>query len=102
PLPEDPALAEMAVAMREAGHWAEIVDASWREVYMTDDLRLGAGGMLGLVSVPLGLRMSGPEWVAAYEGMRTGSVALDMVREAFREVGPLLLADTPGHREELR
>src|SRR5438552_3585722 len=62
PVPEDPALAEMAVAMRKAGHWAEIVDASWRVVYMTDDLRLGAGGMLEMVPVPLGLRMYGPEW----------------------------------------
>ncbi len=58
--------------------------------------------MLELVSVPLGLRMYGPEWLAAYERMRTGSVVLDMVREAFREVGPLVLADTPGDREELR
>ena len=102
PLPEDPALAEMAVAMREAGHWAEIVDASWRVVYMTDGLRLGAGGMLELVSVPLGSRMYGPEWLAAYERVRAGPVALDMVREAFREVGPLVLADTSGDREELR
>jgi class 3 adenylate cyclase len=102
PLPDDPELAEMAVAMREAGHWAEIVDASWRVVYMTDDLRLGAGGMLELVPAPLGLRMYGPEWLGAVEQWRTGSVALDMARQAFREIGPLILADTPGGREELR
>ncbi len=100
PLPEDPVLAEVAVAMREAGHWAEIVDASWRVVYMTDDLRLGSGGMLELVPVPLGLRQYGPEWMEEVEQWRMSS--LDMVRQTFRAVGPLVLADTPGGREELR
>ena len=43
PLPNDPVLAEVAVAVRDARHWAQIVDATWRVVYVTDDLRWGAG-----------------------------------------------------------
>ena len=39
PLPEDPALAAMAVALRDAGHWADVVDRDWRLVYSTDDMR---------------------------------------------------------------
>ena len=30
PLPTDPVLHAMAVAMRDAGHWGEIVDRDWR------------------------------------------------------------------------
>jgi class 3 adenylate cyclase len=102
PLPDDPVLAEMAVAMREAGHWAEIVDASWRVVYMTDDLRLGAGGMLERVNVPLGVHLYGPESLSAREQWRTGPTALDSARQALAQLGPLVLADTPGGHEELR
>jgi hypothetical protein len=45
PLPEDPALANMAAALRDAGHWADIVDRQWRRVYVTDELRLSFGGL---------------------------------------------------------
>jgi hypothetical protein len=38
PLPGDPTLASVAVALRDAGQWAEIVDGDWRCVYMTEDL----------------------------------------------------------------
>ena len=30
PLPEDPALADAARAIRDAGHWGWIVDDRWR------------------------------------------------------------------------
>ena len=63
PLPEDPMLAEAASALRDAGHWAEIVNAQWRTVYMTDDLRLGAGFMVERVPVPLGEYFFGTETI---------------------------------------
>jgi hypothetical protein len=47
PLPDDPVLAELVEAMRKAGQWAEVVDTSWRLVYMTDDPRLVNAGMRG-------------------------------------------------------
>ena len=59
PLPEDPALASVAAALRDAGQWGEIVDRDWRWVYMTDDLRLSYGGLLQLVPVPLGAHYDG-------------------------------------------
>jgi class 3 adenylate cyclase len=101
PLPDDPVLAEMAVAMREAGHWAEIVDATWRLVYMTDDLRLGAGGMLKPVDVPLGVHFYGPALLSAREQWRTGPTAIDAARQGLAQLGGLVLADTPGGYEEL-
>jgi len=33
PLAEDPVLAAMAIARRDAGHWTDIVDRHWRWVY---------------------------------------------------------------------
>jgi hypothetical protein len=41
PLPDDPVLAEIASALRDAGHWAEIVDPDWRIVYSTEEFRGG-------------------------------------------------------------
>lgn len=47
-LPEDPALAAMAVGLRDAGHWADVVDRDWRLVYSTDDQRRICGGLTDL------------------------------------------------------
>jgi class 3 adenylate cyclase len=102
PLPEDPVLTETAVALRDAGHWAEIVDRNWRVVYMTDDLRLGAGAMLELVPVPLGAHLFGPESVSARLLWRIGPAMLDQERAMLAQVGAWVLADTPGGHEELR
>jgi len=102
PLPDDPALAEVAVALRDSGYFAEIVDAAWRLVYVTDDLRLAAGANVQLVPVPLGVHRFGPEWLSCREQSRTGSVAVEAARQVFAQVGALVLADTPGGREELR
>lgn len=44
PLPDDPALAEVAASLNDTGYWATIVDRDWRNVYMTDALRLSYGG----------------------------------------------------------
>jgi class 3 adenylate cyclase len=102
PLPDDPLLAEAAVALRDSGYWAEIVDRAWRIVYVTDDLRLGTGGMVERVPVPLGVHHFGPELLAARERSRTGPTALGALREVFTRLGDVVLADTPGGREELR
>ena len=59
-LPEDPALAAMAAALRDASHWAEIVDRDWRLVYSTDDLRRIYGGLTDLAPVALRARASRP------------------------------------------
>ena len=102
PLPADPVLHAMAVAMRDAGQWGEIVDRDWRWTYMTDDLRLSYGGLLELADVVLGAHYFGPEAVAARLTWRTGQNTVDMARIAFAQMGDLVLADTPGGRDELR
>jgi hypothetical protein len=43
-LPAEPALAEVAEAVRDTGHWAWIVDRHWELAYVTDDLRYSFGG----------------------------------------------------------
>ena len=102
PLPADPVLHAMAVAMRDAGQWGEIVDRDWRWTYMTDDLRLSYGGLLELADIVLGAHYFGPEAVAARLTWRTGQNTVDTARLAFAHIGDLVLADTPGGRDELR
>ena len=102
PLPEDPALAEVAGALNEVGAWSIIVDREWRWVYSTDDNRLtqDAGGELA--PIPLGSHFYGTESVNTMLAWRSGGWTLDAFRAGFTAIGPWLLADTPGGREELR
>lgn len=102
PLPDDPTLAEAAVALRDAGYWAEIVDRNWRWVYSTDDLRLASGFMLELVPFPLGAHYFGTDALSARLLWRTGPIQLAAMQRYLTEVGPWVLADTPGGREGLR
>jgi hypothetical protein len=101
PLPEDPALAEAAVALNDARAWAHIVDQEWRWVYMTDDVRLSLGDGIERIPVPLGRHYFGPETTASevygrsFRPETTG-------RQSVAELGPWLLADTPGGRAGLR
>ena len=101
PLPDDPALAEAAVALNEARAWATIVDRDWRWAYATDDFRLSLGSPLEMVPVPLGQHYFGQETTASeiygrvFRPETTG-------RESVVGLGPWLLADTPGGRAELR
>lgn len=87
--------------MNESRAWAHIVDLDWRWVYMTDDTRLSLGSLLGMVPVPLGMHYFGPETIesaiynAVFSVETTG-------REALAGLGPWLLADTAGGRDELR
>jgi class 3 adenylate cyclase len=102
PLPEDPTLAAWATALNDAGYWAEMFDARWRSVYMTDDARLIFGGRVELAPVPLGAFIYGPERMDTMMGWRGGHFPLEIVRGMFPKFGPLALSDMPGGREELR
>ena len=102
PLPDDPLLAEMASSLRDAGHWAEIVDADWRIVYTTDELRLAQGFMVERVPLTVGLHMFGEECISAQERSRVGGKVVDVYREVLAVIGGWVLADTPGGREALR
>jgi class 3 adenylate cyclase len=102
PLPEDQFLSEVAVAMRDARLWGEIVDRDWREVYMTDDLRLSYGGLLELAPFPLGAHIFGAETMGVRLGSRGGPNTVELNRQMLTAMGPWILADTAGGREGLR
>src|SRR4051794_11228072 len=102
PLPEDPALIEVAVAMRDTRQWGMVVDSRWRLVYVTDESSLTSGGGVELAPQPLGVHLFGPEAKAVNERWRFGFNTPEYLREAFAAVGGLVLADTPGGRDELR
>src|SRR5262245_10865615 len=102
PLPEDPALAAMATGLRDAGHWAEIVDRDWHQVYSTDDLRRIYGGLTDLAPVALGVHYFGSEAMNTRMRWRSGPNTLELVREMFGVFGGLILADTAGDRDKLR
>jgi class 3 adenylate cyclase len=102
PLPQDPLLAEMASALREAGHWAEIVDPEWRVVYTTDELRLAQGFMIEPTPLTLGMHMFGEECIAGQEQSAHGDKKIDSYRDTLASIGEWVLADTPGGRDALR
>jgi class 3 adenylate cyclase len=102
PLPEDPALADAARAIRDAGHWGWVVDDRWRLIWASDDLRLSFGALVELASFEIGTHLLGPEWVRASKGWRMGSNSVEINRFFLRAVGGLMLTDTPGGRDELR
>jgi hypothetical protein len=101
-LPDDPTLAEFAVAFNDAGQWVDIVDPGWRQVYMTDDARLMYGGRAGLAPYPVGAHTYGPEAVSMRMQWHGGQWPLEINRRSFAACGQWVLADTPGGREELR
>ena len=101
-LPEDPALADAARAIRDTGHWAWIVDDRWRIVWASDDIRLSFGALVERASFPIGALFFGPEWLQASEGWPMGANSVELNRRGFRVSGGLMLADTPGGRDELR
>ena len=92
----------MVEALRDAGHWAEIVDRDWRRRYMTDDLRFSYGGLLEHASPPLGAHYFGAGTIEARLGWRSGANTLDAIRVMLVGVGAWTLADTTGGREQLR
>ena len=55
PLPTDPLLAEVALAMNATGQAAWVVDAGWRFVHVSDDARAlwvdQLGGRLGSIAI---------------------------------------------------
>jgi hypothetical protein len=101
-LPADPALAEVAAALRDTGHWGYVFDHLWRLVYVTDELRLTFGGGVERVSFAIGEHYFGPEAMSASQGWRFGGNTMEIHRAALAHLGGLVLADTPGGHDALR
>ncbi|MFN8174857.1 MAG: adenylate/guanylate cyclase domain-containing protein [Solirubrobacteraceae bacterium] len=102
PLPDLPALAEAAAALRDTGHWGMVLDDRWRLAYMTDELRLSFGAHLGLVPIALGEHFFGTRSMEVAREWPFGPNTGELVRLMVRDFGGWLLADTPGGREAVR
>ena len=101
PLPEDSTLAAYAAVLNETGHWASVKDAQWRGVFVTDELRLAEGEQHDSGVLRVGEHPFGPSQVAQMEAIYSGDW-MEGVRRVFRQLGPFMLFDTPGGRDELR
>jgi len=102
PIPEHPQLADAARAMVAAGHWGFLLDDQWRLVHVTDELRFTFGGHVEFADFAIDSHFYGPESVLASRRFRFGLGAGDLYRIYFEQLGGLVLADTPGGRDELR
>jgi class 3 adenylate cyclase len=106
PLPDDPMLAAWASTVNAGGYWANVYDASWRLVFVTDDLRLSLGDTGPISFMSIGSHVFSAEarqsWVLA--GTSYGRRGFDPQpqRTFFLSLGRYVLGSTPGGREELR
>jgi hypothetical protein len=98
-------LASWASALNDAGHFAYLFDASWRFVFVTDELRLGWGewGETDTMTVvPMGSHFLSAK-AFRFRAELGGQFADREGRRAwFSRVGPFVLATTPGGRDALR
>jgi class 3 adenylate cyclase len=104
PLPEDEVLAMWASVMNEEGHWAYVLDASWRFAYATDDVRLSWGDTGAATALPVGSHFYGAEatqFLRATIGNHMFNDG-DFRRARFLDWGRYVLASTPGGRDALR
>jgi class 3 adenylate cyclase len=101
PWPDDPVLAHVARALERSGHWAAILDADWRLVYVTSEMRRTVGaGADGAFA--MGDHYFGADNAEVTGANRIGSTTLESRREQFVRVGGLILHDLDGDRERLR
>ena len=101
PLPDDPTLATFATVLNELGHSSMVFDARWRLVFITDELRLTIGDDGGSTIARLGEHLFGSNEVAVRKAFFFDDW-LEQLRENFRRLGPFVLFDTAGGRDELR
>ncbi|HTL86385.1 MAG TPA: hypothetical protein VL856_14460, partial [Acidimicrobiia bacterium] len=102
-LPEHPVLRAWASVLNDLGFWASVLDAEWRYVFHTNDMRLSYRDMGAVTGPPLGVHLLSAEarlFLAETVGGRW--VSPESVRDWFLSVGRYVLAGTPGGREELR
>jgi class 3 adenylate cyclase len=105
PLPDDPLLAAWASALNDEGFWAEVLDAEWRYVFETDELRSTFADMGGLFAAPLpvGAHFFSSEAIRRFAGTVGGPYFEgEDLRRWFLQVGGFVLASTPGGRDGLR
>jgi class 3 adenylate cyclase len=98
PKPEHPLLAAWVSALDDGGYWAHVLDAQWRYVYETDELRstfidMGkTGGIPTAIGAHIFSTPARAHFAAAVHDYFVGMVT---------SLGPYVLASTPGGRDEL-
>jgi len=103
PLPTDPLLAEWAASLNNGGHWAQIYDAAWRLVYVTNETRLMARDTPAASRFYIGSHRFSTESTQFFMSVVRGEYLRSEFRRAqFLDLGPYVLASTPGGRDELR
>ncbi len=89
--------------MRDMGDWGWIVDASWNLLFITDEQRLSLAYDVEMVPVVIGEHLFGPETTTMSTNWRTEAGQLHETWSTFfANVGAMVLADTPGGKDELR
>lgn len=96
PYPDDPVLANAAEALEETGHWAWVLDADWRLVFVTDATRWSYGGGVARADLPVGLPFFGPEGIATARTWRFGPNSSEHMGRFLAPLAGWMLADTPG------
>ena len=103
PLPEQPLLCEAASALGGAGHFVWMVDRDWRVVFMSEELRLAWASRNGkYAAVSLGHHLFSSDSMALRDEFRYGPTTVDLWRDFFGQVGPMVLHHTAGGRDALR
>jgi class 3 adenylate cyclase len=103
PLPDDPVLAAWASMLNEVGHWAQVYDARWQLVFVTDELRLSYGDTGTDSVLPVGCHIFSVEMTEFRSAILGGAnTDREFRRARFLGRGGYVLASTPGGREELR
>ncbi len=102
-MPDDPALAAWASALNETGHWANFLDANWRYVYQTEELQQTYADMGRPAIAKQGLHFFSKEANQRFAETIGGPWAeMEFRRSYFTDLGPFVLASTPGGRDALR
>ena len=100
PLPEEPALAQAAAALQEAGTWGVLLDAEWRVAYLTDDVRLSNGALRELAAVPLGAHYFSRDALDVMLGWSGRLFSLESYRTMLQAAWPWLVEDAPGGADD--
>jgi class 3 adenylate cyclase len=104
PLPDDEVLAAWASAVNEEGHWAYVLDAGWRFVFATDEVRLSWGDSGAATRMPVGANFYSADAMQFLKATIGSYVFNDLEfrRARFSDFGRYMLWSMPGGRDELR
>lgn len=96
-------LAAWASALNDAGYWADMFDARWRWVFVTDELRKTYRDLGAVTMVPLGSHFFSVECMR-FATAQVGDpwTSREARRAWFLAMGRYVLGSTPGGRDELR